>query len=407
MEGAKEVRNVEGRINQIAPVWVASQGKVVAANSSLPATKNVAVQVLDLALTPSPRATKGRVLPSSIREARLSNLMEDLDNAETLEASRLESCPSLKVGDGDRVSWVHNSAFEQVSITDMQGAFDTGFNSSFKLLIRKHRHYLVIVMEPRISESTADKIIRITGFDRSFWVEARGFAGSIWVLWRDSINVDVLAVSNQYIHCFCSVPGEAVVFFATFIYASPDACMRRGLWSQLEALRLEGDTPWVLGGDLNVIHSPLERQGRVRHRAQACQYFCDFLLDSVLLDMGFKGPRFTWKRGTLSQRLDRCICSPDWDRQWNTKVFSHIGRRKNQLLARIKGVESALENTNSSYLLLLEEELKRELGLVLTQEESLWYQKVRTQWIENGDHNTTFFHMATIVQNRHNRINML
>ncbi|KAK8633383.1 hypothetical protein V6N13_014229 [Hibiscus sabdariffa] len=120
MEGAKEVRNVEGRINQIAPVWVASQGKVVAANSSLPATKNVAVQVLDLALTPSPRATKGRVLPSSIREARLSNLMEDLDNAETLEASRLESCPSLKVGDGDRVSWVHNSAFEQVSITDMQ-----------------------------------------------------------------------------------------------------------------------------------------------------------------------------------------------------------------------------------------------------------------------------------------------
>ncbi|KAL4283751.1 hypothetical protein GQ457_16G013400 [Hibiscus cannabinus] len=52
-------------------------------------------------------------------------------------------------------------------------------------------------------------------------------------------------------------------------------------------------------------------------------------------------------------------------------------------------------------------ELKRELDLVLSQEESLWFQKARSQWVDKGDRNTTFFHMSATVRNRHNHIHML
>ncbi|KAL4280973.1 hypothetical protein GQ457_03G007680 [Hibiscus cannabinus] len=472
--------NESSKVSLGTSVRVASQGRVAAAKTSLNADKHAAVQVLDSTLNPGPRVGKGRILPSSLRGgiskpvtkkpgAGLSNLMEDLTNAENLERSKVGVLSSDGIGDGDVVSWIQNSTFDQGTVSTMQ------------LLVRKRKPEIVIVMEPHISGSAADRFIRRTGFDRSYRVEAHGFAGGIWVLWKESITIDVLAVSNQYVHCFCSSSGEEVSFFATFVYASPDVVKRRDLWPQLEALRPANEVAWVLGGDLNVIGSSLERQGGAHNRAQACHYFCDFMFDSGLLDMGFTGPRFTWKRGTLSQRLDRCLCNSDWyvsfplsevchlvklgsdhhpilldtcprvaatgdrpfryiaawnehpdfanflkgvwsdsasmdqnvslfqqrSRVWNSEVFGHIGRRKKLFLARIKGVELALENSGNPYLLMLEDELKRELDSVLSQEESLWYQKARTQWIENEDCNTTFFHMAATVRKRHNHIHML
>ncbi|KAL4308369.1 hypothetical protein GQ457_01G026590 [Hibiscus cannabinus] len=403
---------------------------------------SLGTSVLDSMLNPGPRVGKGRILPSSLRggiskpvtkkpggahisknmgpkqakrddrhssspslAAGLSNLMEDLINAENLERSKVGVLSSDGIGDGDSVSWIQNSTFDQGTISTMQGALDPGFNRSFKLLFRKRKPEIVIVMEPRISGSAADRFIRRTGFDRSYRVEAHDFAGGIRVLWNESITIDVLAV---------------------------------------EALRPANEVAWVLGGDLNVIGSSLERQGGAHNRAQACRYFCDFMLDSGLLDMGFTDPRFTWKRGTLSQRLDRFLCNSDWyvsfplsevyhlvklgsdhrpilldtcprvaatgdrpfryiaawnehpdfanflkgvwsdsasmdqnvslfqqrSRVWNSEVFGHIGRRKKQLLARIKGLELALENSGNSYLLMLEDELKRELDSVLSQEET-------------------------------------
>ncbi|KAK8632780.1 hypothetical protein V6N13_073161 [Hibiscus sabdariffa] len=156
-KGATDERVEGGQLSQATPVQMASQGRVVAAKSFLPAATNVAVHVMDSASLSSSRTTKGRVLPSSIwgttskmimkkpgaspipknmaskqrkKESRpashptletgLSNLMEDLEQDEILEVSRLGSSPPQGVGDGDHVVWEHNSAFEQVPTSDMQ-----------------------------------------------------------------------------------------------------------------------------------------------------------------------------------------------------------------------------------------------------------------------------------------------
>ncbi|XP_039054840.1 uncharacterized protein LOC120197354 [Hibiscus syriacus] len=54
---------------------------------------------------------------------------------------------------------------------------------------------------------------------------------------------------------------------------------------------------------------------------------------------------------------------------WNKEVFGHVGKRKTFLLARIRGIEKALEQRSSTFLLNLEVELKGELGVTLEQEE--------------------------------------
>ncbi|KAK8589984.1 hypothetical protein V6N12_024370 [Hibiscus sabdariffa] len=75
----------------------------------------------------------------------------------------------------------------------------------------------------------------------------------------------------------------------------------------------------------------------------------------------------------------------------NKEVFGHIGKRKQELLARIHGVDRALQRGPSDFLCDLERRLKADLSVVLEHEECLWFQKARTKWISRGDHNIRMF----------------
>ncbi|KAL4335605.1 hypothetical protein GQ457_07G017880 [Hibiscus cannabinus] len=97
----------------------------------------------------------------------------------------------------------------------------------------------------------------------------------------------------------------------------------------------------------------------------------------------------------------------DKSRKRSLDVFGHIDKRKNQILARLKGIEKALERRANPFLIELEISLKRELDKILEQEESLWFQRARTKWIQWGDRNTTYFHATTLSRRRRNHINML
>ncbi|XP_039038932.1 uncharacterized protein LOC120176601 [Hibiscus syriacus] len=173
------------------------------------------------------------------------------------------------------------------------------------------------------------------------------------------------------------------------------------------------DRPWLLGGDVNVIGSCSERHGGSQRRVGISR-------------------KFTWKRGTLMQRLDRCLCNSRWtgvfphsvwtgnesiieeirnfqnkSRDWNYNTFGHIGRRKNILMARVRKIESLVEGSDDNFLLELEDRLNRELNWVMALEESIWHQRARSNWIAKGDLNTSFFRTSTMMRSQHNEISML
>lgn len=58
-------------------------------------------------------------------------------------------------------------------------------------------------------------------------------------------------------------------------------------------------------------------------------------------------------------------------------------------------------------MLKLEQRLKKMWDEVLLQEEILWLQKSRVEWLQAGDRNTTFFHLSTLIRRRKNRIEAL
>ncbi|XP_028804491.1 uncharacterized protein LOC114759480 [Neltuma alba] len=93
---------------------------------------------------------------------------------------------------------------------------------------------------------------------------------------------------------------------------------------------------------------------------------------------------------------------------WNMEVFGMIGKQKRTLQRRLAGVQKALEsNPLSSHLLDLEFSLVTEYENICLREELLWVQKSRSQWIQNGDRNTHYYHMKAVIRRRGKKIAML
>ncbi|KAL4290532.1 hypothetical protein GQ457_14G012500 [Hibiscus cannabinus] len=143
----------------------------------------------------------------------------------------------------------------------------------------------------------------------------------------------------------------------------------------------------------------------------------------------FNRPRFTWEHGSLSQRLDRCLCNATWYEvypfskishlpnlgsdhrpillitdqvsnesgrrpsrfgasfSWNREVFGHIERRRARLLARIRGVEKALDRCRSPFILELDMALRhQELARIIEESKEEQAQR-RSKGIVIKEHN--------------------
>lgn len=92
---------------------------------------------------------------------------------------------------------------------------------------------------------------------------------------------------------------------------------------------------------------------------------------------------------------------------WNKETFGNIFHQKKTLLARIARIQKNLSTRVDRGLMKLEARLRRELDDVLEREEIFWYQKSRIDWLKNGDRNTSFFHMSTIIRRWRNKIDSL
>nr|KYP40468.1 Transposon TX1 uncharacterized [Cajanus cajan] len=90
--------------------------------------------------------------------------------------------------------------------------------------------------------------------------------------------------------------------------------------------------------------------------------------------------------------------------KFNKEVFGNILTRKKALQRRLKGVQLQLERGDSESLSRLEKAIQMELDETCLQEEYLWFQKSREQWVKFGDRNTSFFHAQTLARRRRNKI---
>ncbi|CAN1289100.1 hypothetical protein LINPERPRIM_LOCUS20114 [Linum perenne] len=162
-------------------------------------------------------------------------------------------------------------------------------------------------------------------YDRSYGLT---LLGGIWLMWNDdNITIKVLRSCTQFIHMLTEwESGKSVV--ATFIYASPSLNGRRSLWNDLHVLSGSPHHAWVVLGDFNAMFDSTEKWGGASfHQSQAAE-FRDCVRDCNLMDTGFVGPKFTWFRQNLRERLDRCLGNAKWSILFPDAVTYHLERLK-------------------------------------------------------------------------------
>ncbi|CAL1367787.1 unnamed protein product [Linum trigynum] len=92
---------------------------------------------------------------------------------------------------------------------------------------------------------------------------------------------------------------------------------------------------------------------------------------------------------------------------WNKEIFGNIFRRKKYLMKKLQSLEILNERSASPRSLEKEKQTREELEETLWQEEVLWLQKSRANWIVHGDKNTRFFHQSTLSRRKRNAISCL
>lgn len=69
------------------------------------------------------------------------------------------------------------------------------------------------------------------------------------------------------------------------------------------------------------------------------------------------------------------------------------------------GLQLRLTQRSTTALLKHEERLRSMWDDL--QEEMLWHQNSRVEWLQCGDKNTKFFHLSTLIRRRRNRVELL
>ena len=77
------------------------------------------------------------------------------------------------------------------------------------------------------------------------------------------------------------------------------------------------------------------------------------------------------------------------------------------LWGRMAGIQKVLMQPKNKHLLKLERKLKKDLEVTLNQEEMLWFQRSREEWIASGDRNMKYYHAAIAIRKHKNTIKCL
>ncbi|KAM2712281.1 hypothetical protein EV1_032304 [Malus domestica] len=187
-------------------------------------------------------------------------------------------------------------------------------------LIRKHRPFMIFLSETKMKDHRIDGIRRCMGYSFGFHVSPIGRAGGLSLWWHESMNVNILFSSTHIIDvCFCMEDCRSWVR-CTFVYGTPYRRENMDFWNWMTTYFGSTDIPWLCGGDFNEFVWDHEKSGRARVLYNRPGYLNNFLNAADLMDLGFIGPKFTWRGmrygNLVEERLDRAAVNFLWQNLW-------------------------------------------------------------------------------------------
>ncbi|XP_047264042.1 uncharacterized protein LOC124896540 [Capsicum annuum] len=269
--------------------------------------------------------------------------------------------------------------------------------------------------------------------------------GKIWFFANHGFDVTVVSSTEQHLSVLLKNVSLNTSFLVPSVFAKCNREQRLTLWEDILALSNELNTPWIVGGDFNVVLNGEEKIGGLPVSNTEVNDFRMCIESSDLMTIPFKGSPFTWWNGRAGMDLEHLArdgsdhaplmltCENRASRVmkpfrflkfwtdhetfkdvrkikqvksalslWSKEIFGDIFQQLliREEIAKIK--EKLFEDSPTQENQAVMQRAKAEYTKYLHLEESYWQQKVGYDWFESGDRNTKFFH--SIVKGRRNRL---
>ncbi|KAF7836148.1 ribonuclease H [Senna tora] len=320
-----------------------------------------------------------------------------------------------------------------------EGAAGRKFYLAFKKIKRIYKPDMILLFETRCSGLKVKNVIKSLGYQFHEINEARGFSGGIWAAWNQVCDVHCVRSHEQFIHLELTNPNSSK-WSMIDVYASPQQQVRDNIWPIIEDICNNYNYPVVVAGDFNEIAATTEQKGvdsqmckgvicskngltAVKNIVKLSSDHHPMLIDAE--EHGSHGNERPFRSEACWMQHDnfKKLIKESWNtsedltcmlnqfkdslRKWNRDTFGNIKKRKNTLLKRIKGIQEAQEKKYNPFLYKLGKTLSAELEQVLNQEEALWFQKARCQWIKDGFKQTQEIGKylgANLIHGRHTKM---
>ncbi|XP_019246277.1 PREDICTED: uncharacterized protein LOC109225925 [Nicotiana attenuata] len=211
-----------------------------------------------------------------------------------------------------------------------------GNNAEFKRhcmdIVHLHKPALMVLLEIKMADQK--KLAEELHFDMLIQSPAIGLSGRIMLMWKeDNVTVDEVSTTPQGIHAMVKVLPDHTPWLFSAIYASNVLANRKLLWESLVTISKSYPNNWFLGGDFNEVLKARDKFGGNPINPSRSNLFWDCLNECNLLDLGYKGNKFTWtnkryknKTSLILERIDRCFANESWTFQYLEATVIHLPR---------------------------------------------------------------------------------
>nr|XP_025640804.1 uncharacterized protein LOC112735485 [Arachis hypogaea] len=258
------------------------------------------------------------------------------------------------------------------NIRGLGGTAKVGMLKNFK---SKFRLDMLSLVETKKELVTNFDVARLWGRDRACWefVSSIGASGGLFLIWDEAAFKLTNCYKGDRWLCVEGVVVKDNFYCAVcLVYGPHERAEKASVWEELSYNAGLCQVPLCCLGDFNEIVHMEERKGATKLSASV-EDFRAWINDMELIDLVLNDRKYTWFRGQLCIRIDRCLVSVEW-----LDVYPKL---------RLRGGPRGLSD---HCLLIMEDSRKfngprpvRSLDFWFTHEDFL--RMVKEEWGELGD----------------------
>ncbi|GLT73742.1 hypothetical protein SLA2020_455790 [Shorea laevis] len=178
-------------------------------------------------------------------------------------------------------------------------------------MVRLKTPLVVFLSETLLDKKGMEGIRRRLGYRNCFTVDRKGQSGGLAMLWNSDISLSLLSYFMNHIDMEVE-DWEGRKWHFTGYYGHLERQHRTRSWSLLRELSRRSSLPWLICGDFNDLLSQHEKVGGTLQPDWMLHGFSDVIDFYGLLEVQMVGGLYTWRRGGLSEKLDRGLATLRW-----------------------------------------------------------------------------------------------